>query len=74
MIGKEIKEFYGGAHSHAALTAATGIIVCTIEKANIMWVQGGDHVGSVLRWPAPCVVKSGTRAAADLAVMERAAR
>ena len=35
-IGKEVKEFYGGNHSQAALTATTGVIVCTIEKANIM--------------------------------------
>ena len=37
-IGKEVKEFYGGNHSQAALTQTTGVIVCTIEKANIMWV------------------------------------
>ena len=37
-IGKEVKEFYGGSHSQAALTQTTGVIVCTIEKANIMWV------------------------------------
>ena len=35
-IGKEVKEFYGGNHSTAALAATTGVIVCTIEKANIM--------------------------------------
>jgi hypothetical protein len=35
-IGKEVKEFYGGNHSQAALTQTTGVIVCTIEKANIM--------------------------------------
>ncbi|PRW44411.1 helicase and polymerase-containing TEBICHI isoform X1 [Chlorella sorokiniana] len=35
-IGKEVKEFYGGNHSQAALTATTGVIVCTIEKANII--------------------------------------
>ena len=35
-IGKEVKEFFGGHHSTAALTATTGVIVCTIEKANIM--------------------------------------
>ncbi|EFN55218.1 hypothetical protein CHLNCDRAFT_52598 [Chlorella variabilis] len=35
-INKEVKEFYGGSHSHAALTQTTGVIVCTIEKANII--------------------------------------
>lgn len=32
----QVKEFYGGHHSHASLGATTGVIVCTIEKANIL--------------------------------------
>lgn len=34
--GKEVKGFFGGSHSHSALGQTTGVIVCTIEKANIM--------------------------------------
>lgn len=35
-VGKEVKEFFGGNHSQAVLSQTTGVIVCTIEKANIM--------------------------------------
>jgi hypothetical protein len=35
-ISKEVKEFYGGNHAQAALAQTTGVIVCTIEKANTM--------------------------------------
>lgn len=35
-LNKEVKEFYGGMHSHASLGTTTGVIVCTIEKANIL--------------------------------------
>lgn len=35
-INKEVKEFYGGSHSTMELSASTGVIVCTIEKANNM--------------------------------------
>ncbi|KAL4428417.1 hypothetical protein ABPG75_002506 [Micractinium tetrahymenae] len=35
-MGKEVKEFFGGNHSQAALTQTTGVIVCTIEKANMI--------------------------------------
>ena len=33
---RQVKEFYGSMHSHASLGSTTGVIVCTIEKANIL--------------------------------------
>ena len=49
-IGKEVKEFYGGNHSQAALTQTTGVIVCTIEKANIMCGWKMESLGGIVMW------------------------
>ena len=35
-LGREVLDFYGSAHADANLAATTGVIVCTIEKANIL--------------------------------------
>ncbi len=35
-LGKEVKEFYGSRHSMEVFGHDTGVIVATIEKANIL--------------------------------------
>ena len=44
-LKKQVVEFYGGQHTSMQIPVSTGMIVCTIEKANIMlnqWLEEGS--------------------------------